>query len=47
MKNYNKPEILIEDINVEDVLAVSVGGAFDDWNKGQSGTFEDLWGTGE
>ena len=46
MKNYNKPEILIEDINVEDVLAVSVGGAFDNWDNAGS-TFEDLWGTGE
>ena len=43
MKIYNKPEILIENISVEDVLAVSVGGAFDDWTKNES-TFDDLWG---
>ena len=43
MKTYNKPEILIEDINVEDILAVSVQGTFVDWELGQSNDFDDLW----
>ena len=46
MKTYNKPEILIEDIKVEDVLAVSVGGAFSNWNDAST-DFDTLWGTGE
>ena len=46
MKTYNKPEILIENISVEDILAVSVGGAFNDWNaEGTGSTFDDLWGS--
>ena len=44
MKTYNKPEILFVDINVEDILAVSVQDAFSDWNNAQSGNFGDLWG---
>lgn len=46
MKTYNKPNIIIEDINVEDILAVSVQGALDSWdNLGENNfsTFEDLW----
>jgi len=43
MKTYNKPEILIENINLDDVLAVSVQGTFDDWTNNGT-TFEDLWG---
>ena len=46
MKTYNKPEILIEDIKVEDILAVSVGGAFESWDNAGS-TFDKLWGTEE
>ena len=48
MKTYNKPNIIIEDINVEDILAVSVSkennGAFTNWELGQTGNFDELWG---
>lgn len=44
MKKYNRPEILIVDINVEDILSVSVQGEFVDWNNAQSGNIDDLWG---
>lgn len=45
MKTYNKPEILIENINIEDVIMVSLQGIFDDWNNENNQTpFEDLWG---
>ena len=48
MKTYNKPNIIIEDINLEDILAVSVSkennGAFTNWGLGQTGNFDELWG---
>ena len=45
MKTYNKPEILIENINVEDVLAVSlIKDAFNWDNDGSSSKLEDLFG---
>ena len=45
MKTYSKPEILIENINVEDVLAVSlINDAFDWDNDGSSSKLEDLFG---
>lgn len=47
MKKYNKPEVNIEIINLEDVICdspvIQKGGQFSDWNLAQSGTFDDLW----
>lgn len=48
MKTYNKPEIIIENIIVEDILSVSLAqtndGAFTNWDLGQTGNFDELWG---
>ena len=45
MKTYSKPEILIENINVEDVLAVSLINDVFNWdNDGASTPFDELFG---
>lgn len=43
MKEYIKPEILVEDINVENIMEVSKQGQFSNWEAGQNVDFSDLW----
>ena len=42
MKTYNKPEILIENINIDDVIMVSVQESFSNWNDATI-DFDKLW----
>ena len=39
MKKYNKPEIIIENVNMEDILAISVANDAADFDFGNN----DLW----
>lgn len=43
MKKYIKPEILMEDINVEDIMEVSRRDRLDNFGNAQSVGFDDLW----
>ena len=43
MKTYNKPEVLVVTIDVEDILALSVQEALNNWENAQTGDFIDLW----
>lgn len=43
MKEYIKPEILMEDINVEDIMRVSNGKTLNNFENAQSVGFDDLW----
>lgn len=43
MKKYNKPEIIVEDINVEDIMEVSKRDRLDNFGDAQSVGFDDLW----
>lgn len=43
MKEYIKPEILVEDINVENIMEVSKQNQLSNWEAGPTVDFSDLW----
>lgn len=43
MKKYNKAEIIVEDISVEDIMRVSNGNTLNNFDNAQSVGFDDLW----